>query len=43
MTELSSTTIGAAVANENKQYSLREMLGFIYDSNALWNNYIQKF
>jgi 2-succinyl-5-enolpyruvyl-6-hydroxy-3-cyclohexene-1-carboxylate synthase len=31
-----STAIGAAVANENKQYSLREIL-VLYDSNALWN------
>jgi 2-succinyl-5-enolpyruvyl-6-hydroxy-3-cyclohexene-1-carboxylate synthase len=26
---------------KNKQYSLREIL-VLYDSNALWNNYIPK-
>jgi 2-succinyl-5-enolpyruvyl-6-hydroxy-3-cyclohexene-1-carboxylate synthase len=36
-----STAIGAAVANENKQYSLRRYW-VLYDSNALWNNYIPK-
>jgi 2-succinyl-5-enolpyruvyl-6-hydroxy-3-cyclohexene-1-carboxylate synthase len=37
-----STAIGAAVANEKNSIHYGD-IGFLYDSNALWNNYIQKF
>jgi len=37
-----STAIGAAVANEKQTVLLAGDIGFFYDSNALWNNYIPK-
>ena len=38
-----STAIGCAVANKNKQtVFITGDLSFFYDSNALWNNYIPK-
>ena len=35
-----STAIGAAVANEKQTVFITGDIGFLYDSNALWNNYI---
>ncbi|MFE3847755.1 2-succinyl-5-enolpyruvyl-6-hydroxy-3-cyclohexene-1-carboxylic-acid synthase [Flavobacterium sp. LB3P45] len=37
-----STAIGAAVANEKQTVFITGDIGFLYDSNALWNQYIQK-
>ena len=37
-----STAIGAAVANPNLTVFITGDIGFLYDSNALWNNYIRK-
>ncbi|OAB29425.1 2-succinyl-5-enolpyruvyl-6-hydroxy-3-cyclohexene-1-carboxylate synthase [Flavobacterium fryxellicola] len=37
-----STAIGAAVANEKPTVFITGDVGFLYDSNALWNNYIPK-
>jgi len=37
-----STAIGAAVANGKPTVFLGGDIGFFYDSNALWNNYIPK-
>jgi 2-succinyl-5-enolpyruvyl-6-hydroxy-3-cyclohexene-1-carboxylate synthase len=37
----STSTAIVAVANEKKQYSLGRYW-VLYDSNALWNNYIPK-
>jgi len=37
-----STAIGAAVANTKQTVLLAGDIGFFYDSNALWNNYIPK-
>ena len=37
-----STAIGAAVASKNKTIFVTGDIGFIYDSNALWNNYVPK-
>jgi 2-succinyl-5-enolpyruvyl-6-hydroxy-3-cyclohexene-1-carboxylate synthase len=37
-----STAIGAAVANEKQTVFITGDIGFLYDSNALWNNYIPK-
>jgi 2-succinyl-5-enolpyruvyl-6-hydroxy-3-cyclohexene-1-carboxylate synthase len=37
-----STAIGAAVASENETVLIAGDIGFLYDSNALWNNYIPK-
>lgn len=37
-----STAIGAAVANVNPTVFITGDIGFLYDSNALWNNYIPK-
>lgn len=37
-----STAIGAAVANEKQTIFISGDIGFLYDSNALWNNYIPK-
>ena len=37
-----STAIGAAVANENQTVFITGDIGFLYDSNALWNNYTPK-
>lgn len=37
-----STAIGAAVANEKQTVLIAGDIGFLYDSNALWNNYIPK-
>lgn len=37
-----STAIGAAVANEKQTIFITGDIGFLYDSNALWNNYIPK-
>jgi 2-succinyl-5-enolpyruvyl-6-hydroxy-3-cyclohexene-1-carboxylate synthase len=37
-----STAIGAAVASENPTVLIAGDIGFLYDSNALWNNYIPK-
>ena len=37
-----STAVGAAVASEDPTVLLTGDLGFFYDSNALWNNYIPK-
>ncbi|MBW4361567.1 2-succinyl-5-enolpyruvyl-6-hydroxy-3-cyclohexene-1-carboxylic-acid synthase [Flavobacterium taihuense] len=37
-----STAIGAAVANAKQTVFVTGDIGFLYDSNALWNNYIQK-
>jgi 2-succinyl-5-enolpyruvyl-6-hydroxy-3-cyclohexene-1-carboxylate synthase len=37
-----STAIGAAVANRKQTVLVAGDIGFFYDSNALWNNYIPK-
>jgi 2-succinyl-5-enolpyruvyl-6-hydroxy-3-cyclohexene-1-carboxylate synthase len=37
-----STAIGAAVANKKQTVFITGDIGFLYDSNALWNNYIPK-
>jgi 2-succinyl-5-enolpyruvyl-6-hydroxy-3-cyclohexene-1-carboxylate synthase len=37
-----STAIGAAVANGKQTTLITGDIGFLYDSNALWNNYIPK-
>nr|WP_314897041.1 2-succinyl-5-enolpyruvyl-6-hydroxy-3-cyclohexene-1-carboxylic-acid synthase [uncultured Flavobacterium sp.] len=37
-----STAIGAAVANKKQTVFITGDVGFLYDSNALWNNYIPK-
>lgn len=37
-----STAIGAAVANKKPAVLIAGDIGFLYDSNALWNNYIPK-
>jgi 2-succinyl-5-enolpyruvyl-6-hydroxy-3-cyclohexene-1-carboxylate synthase len=37
-----STAIGAAVANERPTVLIAGDVGFLYDSNALWNEYIPK-
>jgi len=37
-----STAIGCAVANEKPTLLITGDLSFLYDSNALWNNYIPK-
>jgi 2-succinyl-5-enolpyruvyl-6-hydroxy-3-cyclohexene-1-carboxylate synthase len=37
-----STAIGAAVANEKQTVLITGDISFLYDSNALWNNYIPK-
>ncbi|MFT5252575.1 MAG: 2-succinyl-5-enolpyruvyl-6-hydroxy-3-cyclohexene-1-carboxylate synthase [Flavobacteriales bacterium] len=37
-----STAIGAAVANDKLTVFITGDIGFLYDSNALWNNYIPK-
>ncbi|MCZ8198472.1 MAG: 2-succinyl-5-enolpyruvyl-6-hydroxy-3-cyclohexene-1-carboxylic-acid synthase [Flavobacterium sp.] len=37
-----STAIGAAVANQKATVLIAGDIGFLYDSNALWNNYIPK-
>ena len=37
-----STAIGAAVANEKPTILITGDIGFLYDSNALWNDYIPK-
>ncbi len=37
-----STAIGAAVANEKQTVLITGDIGFLYDSNALWNEYIPK-
>jgi 2-succinyl-5-enolpyruvyl-6-hydroxy-3-cyclohexene-1-carboxylate synthase len=37
-----STAIGAAIANEKPTVFITGDIGFLYDSNALWNNYIPK-
>jgi 2-succinyl-5-enolpyruvyl-6-hydroxy-3-cyclohexene-1-carboxylate synthase len=37
-----STAIGAAVASEKATVLIAGDIGFLYDSNALWNNYIPK-
>ena len=37
-----STAIGSAVANEKQTVFITGDLSFLYDSNALWNNYIPK-
>jgi 2-succinyl-5-enolpyruvyl-6-hydroxy-3-cyclohexene-1-carboxylate synthase len=37
-----STAIGAAVANAKQTVFITGDIGFLYDSNALWNNYIPK-
>jgi len=37
-----STAIGAAVANEKQTVLITGDISFLYDSNALWNNYISK-
>ncbi|MFE3868230.1 2-succinyl-5-enolpyruvyl-6-hydroxy-3-cyclohexene-1-carboxylic-acid synthase [Flavobacterium sp. LS2P90] len=37
-----STAIGAAVANEKQTIFITGDIGFLYDSNALWNQYIPK-
>jgi 2-succinyl-5-enolpyruvyl-6-hydroxy-3-cyclohexene-1-carboxylate synthase len=37
-----STAIGAAFANINPTVFITGDVGFFYDSNALWNNYIPK-
>lgn len=37
-----STAIGAAVANQKPTVLVAGDIGFLYDSNALWNNYIPK-
>ncbi|MGO4905097.1 2-succinyl-5-enolpyruvyl-6-hydroxy-3-cyclohexene-1-carboxylic-acid synthase [Flavobacterium sp. W20_MBD1_R3] len=37
-----STAIGAAVANAKQTVFITGDIGFLYDSNALWNNYVPK-
>jgi 2-succinyl-5-enolpyruvyl-6-hydroxy-3-cyclohexene-1-carboxylate synthase len=37
-----STAIGAAVTNRKQTTLITGDVGFLYDSNALWNNYIPK-
>jgi 2-succinyl-5-enolpyruvyl-6-hydroxy-3-cyclohexene-1-carboxylate synthase len=37
-----STAIGAAVANKKLTIFITGDIGFLYDTNALWNNYIPK-
>ena len=37
-----STAIGAAVTNEKQTILITGDIGFLYDSNALWNEYIPK-
>ena len=37
-----STAIGAAVANERQTTLIAGDIGFLYDSNALWNDYTPK-
>ncbi|RZJ53165.1 MAG: 2-succinyl-5-enolpyruvyl-6-hydroxy-3-cyclohexene-1-carboxylate synthase, partial [Flavobacterium sp.] len=37
-----STAVGAAVANGRKTILITGDVSFLYDSNALWNNYIPK-
>ena len=37
-----STAIGAAVVNQMPTVLIAGDIGFLYDSNALWNNYIPK-
>lgn len=37
-----STAIGAAVGNEKQTVFVTGDIGFLYDSNALWNSYIPK-
>jgi 2-succinyl-5-enolpyruvyl-6-hydroxy-3-cyclohexene-1-carboxylate synthase len=37
-----STAIGAAVANNKPTTFITGDIGFLYDTNALWNNYIPK-
>ncbi len=37
-----STAIGAAVANKKQNILITGDISFLYDSNALWNNYIPK-
>ena len=37
-----STAIGAAVGNKKPTVLITGDVGFLYDSNALWNNYIPK-
>jgi 2-succinyl-5-enolpyruvyl-6-hydroxy-3-cyclohexene-1-carboxylate synthase len=37
-----STAIGAAVANERPTVLIAGDIGFLYDSNALWNEYTPK-
>lgn len=37
-----STAIGAAVASKKPNVFIAGDIGFLYDSNALWNNYIPK-
>jgi 2-succinyl-5-enolpyruvyl-6-hydroxy-3-cyclohexene-1-carboxylate synthase len=37
-----STAIGAAIATEKQTTLITGDIGFLYDSNALWNNYIPK-
>lgn len=37
-----STAIGAAVANKKQTVFITGDVGFLYDSNALWNSYIPK-
>ena len=37
-----STAIGAAVGNEKQTVLISGDIGFLYDSNALWNSYIPK-
>jgi 2-succinyl-5-enolpyruvyl-6-hydroxy-3-cyclohexene-1-carboxylate synthase len=37
-----STAIGAAVANKKQTVFITGDIGFLYDSNALWNQYIPK-
>lgn len=37
-----STAIGAAVANKKQTVLIAGDIGFLYDSNALWNEYIPK-
>jgi len=37
-----STAIGAAVANEKQTVLITGDIGFLYDSNGLWNEYIPK-
>jgi len=37
-----STAVGAAVGNEKQTVFVTGDIGFLYDSNALWNSYIPK-